>query len=294
MKPMAWGKRWLMAGLVGGATIALPAQSVLCVEKDGKAAVVRAVHNSHPMLLENGKLGSHSRGARAALVEAKEFLPYFVAVRDLEVKSSYLELHANGSSGDVNNQFEFRARFESPFALREVFFVLELEAEAGKYIFYYEVGELKPREPKRVAVFVPMGFKMGTGKFKLHLFSEGGELLHSEQPPLFRDRAVDRMVRRRIEGVKDAPLRPFVGPAPDYPRALLKKKVSGTASVRFRVMPNGAVLDPEIAAASAPEFGEAALAAVRLWRFLPAVKSGRPIEGRAELPFTFEPPAEEK
>jgi len=52
----------------------------------------------------------------------------------------------------------------------------------------------------------------------------------------------------------------------------------------------GAVLDPSVVTATAPEFGEAALAAIRQWRFLPKVKAGRPLETRATMPFDFCPP----
>lgn len=267
------------------------AQQVLCVEHKGQIALVRAVHDGSPQVDVDGKRVTVSRGAKAGLVDAKEFLPFFVSVRNMEARSTYLTL--NGS-GDINNQFEFHATFESPFYLKDVFFVLELQLEAGKYIFYYEVGELEPRVPKQARVYVPVSFKLGEGRFQLHLFSEGGELLHSEQPPLFRDQVLDRMVRRRLEGVNDAPLRPFIGPAPEYPRAFLKSKIKGEAVVRFRVTRTGLVLSAEVASATAPEFGESALAAVRLWRFLPPVKAGVAVESKAELPFKFTPPAEAK
>lgn len=295
MTAMTWGRSLVATVMLSGLATAGRAQQLLCVEHKGKAAVVRAVHDGNAQIEVDGKRITMTRGVKSALVDAKEFLPFFVSVRHMEAKSTYLTLHgANGGSGDINNQFEFHATFESPFHLKDVFFVLEIHLEAGKYIFYYEVGELEPRVPRPVRVYVPVSFKLGEGRFQLHLFSEGGELLHSEQPPLFRDQVLDRMVRRRLEGVSDAPLRPFIGPAPEYPRAFYKKKLQGEAVVRFRVTRTGAVLSAEVASATAPEFGEAALAAVRLWRFLPPVKGGVAVEGKAELPFKFTPPAEEK
>jgi len=295
MTAMRWGRSILATVMLSGLASAGRAQQVLCVEHKGKAAVVRAVRDGNPQIEVDGKRISVSRAVKAGLFDAKEFLPFFVSVRHLQARSTYLTLEGpSGGTGDINNQFEFHATFESPFYLKDVFFVLELQLEVGKYIFYYEVGQLEPRVPKPVRVYVPVSFKLGEGHFKLHLFSEGGELLHSEQPPLFRDQALDRMVRRRLEGVSDAPLRPFVGPAPEYPRSLFKSKVQGEAVVRFRVTRTGMVLNAEVASATAPEFGEAALAAVRLWRFLPPVKGGVATEGKAELPFKFTPPAEEK
>ena len=81
--------------------------------------------------------------------------------------------------------------------------------------------------------------------------------------------------------------RPFVGPSPEYPPGLRKAKVKGEAMIRLQIRANGAVLDPQVRSASDPAFGEAALAAIRMWRFLPKVKDGRPVGTEAEMPFSF-------
>ena len=43
--------------------------------------------------------------------------------------------------------------------------------------------------------------------------------------------------------------------------------------------------------ASDPAFGEAALAAIRMWRFLPSVRNGTPVATNAVIPFVFDPPS---
>jgi outer membrane biosynthesis protein TonB len=50
------------------------------------------------------------------------------------------------------------------------------------------------------------------------------------------------------------------------------------------------VSDPKLVAASLPEFGEAAMAVIRQWRFLPTVKNGHPVPTRVEMPFNFPAP----
>lgn len=284
----------------GGSLLALSpvlawAQQVLVVEAEGKAQIVRDVHNGFCFYERDGKLVSAARQARTALAPVKEFLPLFVSVRDMEAKSHTLNLMTNSGSGEVNPEFEFRAKFESGYRLEHVFYVLELDSEElGKRVFCDEVGTLEPRLTRSVRIRVPVVAKLGAGKFKLHLFADGGELLHSQMPPLFREAQLDRMVRSRVQGEKDAPVRPFVGPPPEYPKSFLKKRLSGEAAVRFRVSRTGAVLEPAVKSASAPEFGESALAAARLWRFLPKMQNGRPVEAEVVLPFKFEPPADEK
>jgi TonB family protein len=101
------------------------------------------------------------------------------------------------------------------------------------------------------------------------------------------DSALDRMVLARIKGVKAAPARPFLGPAPEYPKDLNRKRVDGNATIAFVIDVRGVVGAPSVVSASLPEFGESALAAIRLWRFVPGVKDGQPVESRAEMPFEF-------
>jgi TonB family protein len=49
------------------------------------------------------------------------------------------------------------------------------------------------------------------------------------------------------------------------------------------------VLDPTIVEASDPAFGEAAVEALRVWRFIPAIKNGHPVEITANMPLDFSP-----
>lgn len=61
-----------------------------------------------------------------------------------------------------------------------------------------------------------------------------------------------------------------------YPYALLAAKREGKALIRYLVDERGRVAQATVGEASAPEFGEALLAAVEQFRFEPAVKNGRP------------------
>lgn len=284
-----------MLALAPAARSAESQAQALVVEVDGKPQLVRDVHNGFCYYQRDGQLVNAPRHARTALASVKEFLPIFVSVRDLQARSHTLNLMGNAGSAEVNPEFEFAARFESGFRLERVFYVLELDTEElGKRVFCDEVGTIEPGVPRRVHTRVRAVAKLGAGKFKLHLFADGGELLHSEQPPLFREQQLDRMIRNRVKGDTDAPVRPFIGPAPEYPKPLLKKRINGEAVVAFRVSRTGAVLDPAVQSASAPEFGESALAAARLWRFLPQMKGGRAVETVVNMPFRFEPPPAEE
>ncbi len=266
----------------------LAAQNLLYVEHDGKMCRVHSARGVRPYVEVDGKLVAAS-GNRVVLRKFEEYLPAFVAVRDVDVRSTYMGVI--GTADTLNKEFHFRAKFETPYQLDDVFIVLDLDTEtAGKQLFVCEVVGLEPNEPKWVSVGVPLSYELGSGHFQLHIFSGGLEVLHSGIPFPVQEAALDRMVAKRIESVRDAALKPFVGPAPEYPASLLKAKVEGQAVVSFRVGTSGRILEPVIKSATDPTFGEAALAAVRLWRFLPKVKNGHPVETKAEMPFVFAPP----
>jgi TonB family protein len=143
-------------------------------------------------------------------------------------------------------------------------------------------------------VVVPLAEELGSGSYQLHVFTQGREVFNSLQPWEFREGVLNQMVMKRIEGVQDAPPQPFVGPVPEYPPALRKKRVKGEAVVAVRITHLGVVADPEVVEASDPAFGQAALVAVRQWRFLPQVKGGRPVEINVRVPFGFEVPPDDK
>src|SRR5580704_8394589 len=66
-------------------------------------------------------------------------------------------------------------------------------------------------------------------------------------------------------------------------------KTSG-ASVVLRVLVgvSGAVEGVDVLESGGAEFDQAAMAAVRLWRFDPATRAGTPVAVRVRIPFVFE------
>jgi len=282
----AWKIVLLIAVIVGP----LSAQNLLLTEYKGKLLPVVRARDSRPFVNVEGKLMA-AEGRRFALHKVDEYWPVYIAVRDMDVSTSYLDM----SGSEINHEFRLRARLETPYVLEDVFIVLELDTEsAGKILFLTEVGNMAPREPKHLALRVPMSSGLGAGHYFIHLFSKGAEVLHSQLDPAYRDAVLDAMTRKRIESIKDSGPTLLMGPQPEYPAALFKNKVSGEVKISLRIGSNGRVYDPKIETASDPAFGDAALTAVRLWRFLPKVKGGRPMETVATLPLTFMPPEEKK
>jgi protein TonB len=96
-----------------------------------------------------------------------------------------------------------------------------------------------------------------------------------------------------------APPQPQASPAdfkrtrfvpPTYPPQALARRQEGEVRVRITVDTSGRVVDASVESATpAGVFDQAALNAVRKWRFEPIVKNGRPIEGSVVTTIRFQP-----
>jgi TonB family protein len=98
------------------------------------------------------------------------------------------------------------------------------------------------------------------------------------------------MVAKRIKGVHSQTPRIFVAASPEYPPSLVSSNQKGQASVACRIGPNGAVYNPVVRSATDPAFGDAAVAAVRTWRFLPQVTDGAAVGIDVVIPILFDQP----
>src|ERR1700694_1270263 len=109
----------------------LVAQNILLAERDGKFFAVRSARSNRPMVQVDGKMVT-ADGRRFALKKTEEYRPEFVDVRDLDVKTQYLNLTGGV---ELNHDFIFYAVVVTPYYLDDVFIVLELgTAEAGKVV----------------------------------------------------------------------------------------------------------------------------------------------------------------
>jgi TonB family protein len=265
----------------------LSAQTVLMCENDGKESWVRAAHGQDPCVEVNGKVKPILTEG-FDLKKVSEFLPVFVSVKHIKVASRWLNL-SNGA--EINHEFLFNATFESMYALKDVFLVLDMTTESGtKHLFLSQVGDMDPHRERSVDAEVPVSEQMGHFKYRLHIYSEGMEVLQSEIPFGVREAALDRMVARRIKDVHAQAPKIFVAAAPEYPPSLVSANLRGQVMVACRIGPNGAVYNPVVQSATDPAFGDAALTAVRVWRFLPAVKDDAAVGIDVVIPVVFDPP----
>jgi len=75
---------------------------------------------------------------------------------------------------------------------------------------------------------------------------------------------------------------------PDYPASAYRDRVEGTVLVGIVVDPEGRAGTVDLVRRSGNrELDRAAVDAVKQWTFEPAVRNGRAVEGRVEVPVTF-------
>ncbi|MGY0559561.1 energy transducer TonB [Luteimonas sp. A277] len=84
--------------------------------------------------------------------------------------------------------------------------------------------------------------------------------------------------------------RPIHSPAPTYPRSALRRGHSGEVLVRALVGVDGRPRQVEVIGSSSHRaLDQAALRAVRNWRFQPAMQDGQPVAEPVEIPVEFNP-----
>jgi protein TonB len=82
-------------------------------------------------------------------------------------------------------------------------------------------------------------------------------------------------------------------PKPNYPLQAFQEGIEGTVLVEILIDAEGRVARSRVVE-SVPGLDEAALAAVREWRFIPARKEGKAVPALAHVPVSFKIGADKK
>lgn len=94
--------------------------------------------------------------------------------------------------------------------------------------------------------------------------------------------------RMRLHTAVSQPPQPATAPDVIYPEVLLAQGIEGTAEVSFLVDIFGSTEDVKVVSASHPEFGEAAAAAIRRLRYVPARDGTRRVPCAVSLTIFFQ------
>lgn len=80
---------------------------------------------------------------------------------------------------------------------------------------------------------------------------------------------------------------PVKTPPPVYPVDLRRKSIGGLVTVRVVIDEQGNVADCAVKKSSRMEFEDPAIAAVKQWKFKPAMKDGMPVRCHMLVPINF-------
>ena len=118
----------------------------------------------------------------------------------------------------------------------------------------------------------------------------------ASKPPETWLKDLDRLLAAAAEDLQAPPAdgrrprRVLWNEPPAYPGDLRRRRVTGSARVQFSLDDLGFTRDVTLLEASHPEFGPAAIAAVRQWRFDPEWENGVAQRGPTETTVRFNPP----
>ncbi len=152
-------------------------------------------------------------------------------------------------------------------------FSLEIEAPPE------EIEEKPPEEPMDEPTNLDLGMDLGD----LSVGTGGGFVV---EIPKFAMRGGDDSFGA---GDLDSPPQPVAKSQPIYPSKLLSKGIGGRVVVEVVVDATGKIASAKVRNSSGNrDLDEAALKAVRKWRFRPAVQGGKKARATALVPFDFE------
>ncbi len=263
------------------------AQNAFVAYEDGQVRLVKEVRNGHPEIDVDGKL-QRGYGGRFALMKTPFYLPGLVTLPKFIVKSHHLEMIQSGAR--LNYELRIEGRAIADVTLKHCFFVLELTSWRGSNVVFAELPDLEAGKEKDFELYFTLQIPLEEGKYRVHVFSDGAELLNSRMPAAYlatqRQKTDDYLSGRKTEfaAVPAHMVRAV------YPAGLSANVLEGQVKVSCRINLRGQVVSAEVVECSHPAFSEPALAAVRQWEFDPAVKDRQLMESTEVVSLRIKPP----
>jgi TonB family protein len=263
------------------------AQNAFIVIEDGQTRVVKEIRNGRPQIDVDGK-SQQAYGEQFGLTKAPFYRPGLVALPKFFVKTRHLNMPK--FAAHVNYQMEIRGTAKSDVPLTNCFFVLELMSWKDTSFLFTGMPNLEAGKEEDFDLSFKLQVPLEEGHYKVHIFSDGVELLHSKMPADYlaaqKQKSDDFASGRKTEfaAVPAQKIRAV------YPAELTANALEGRVKVNCRINNRGQVVSAEIVESSHPAFSEPALAAVRQWKFDPAVKDRHLVESTEIVSILISPP----
>jgi TonB family protein len=194
---------------------------------------------------------------------------------------------------DIGYGIDIIGHLQSDVPLKHCFIVLEITSGKDRGLIYNELPDLPAGETRELQIVARLQEQLDPGHYVVHVFSDGIELLNSKMPQVYimqQTRKTDELLLKKAPDRTVALSRDKAPVNPIYPAALVPQGLAGSAKVKCTINAKGEVAAAEVVEASHPLFGEAAVAAVRQWKFEPAIIDHRYVEATVIVPVDFTPP----
>lgn len=117
---------------------------------------------------------------------------------------------------------------------------------------------------------------------------EGDRPRPTPAPPSFEPPPRPSLARVVAAAAVEAPAAEIHNPPPEYPASAVRRRWEGSVVLAFEVRADGTCGDISVIESSGHAIlDEAAVRAVREWRFRPALRDGVPVPARQTIRFTF-------
>lgn len=258
---------------------------------------VRAMTAETPYGYENGKVVPPS--PRVNIGEQNVFIyglrrdtDYFPAIVTLKIVKAGFESQSLDSVNRWDKKLRFIANFSSSSPLPNAFIVMGFEGYGvdGKFFVAHEISPAALRGEQALSADFWLPPQAKTDHYEVHVFSKGVEVFNSTMPRDAIESGLTKIATDRAGNSMNANAKLLTGSLPVWPEGLPKSKTKGQAVITCVVGKNGQPQEVKVKSASAPEFGEAAVAALAQWWFVPKVVNGEPVVSAAELPFEIAAP----
>jgi TonB family protein len=107
--------------------------------------------------------------------------------------------------------------------------------------------------------------------------------------PPAQEPELQRLVTEPVYSLKEVDQAPVAisQQAVTYPRTLRTQRLEGSVNVGFTITSKGAVLDPHAVSSTNEAFEQAAIDAVKKWKYKPGLKDGKPVSTKVQVTLTF-------
>jgi TonB family protein len=260
------------------------AQTMLLSRVDGRIGPVDQVVGLVPYARIDGALKS-TLGSGLFLHRAPVFHTGPIKIDEFKITTRWLE--ADGSQ--LNAEMTLVGYLTASEALDDCYLAFEGLGPDGKtkQIGTVELPHLAAGEKQPMRVLLHLSTIPEAGHYRIHIFSGRLECLTSLMGPNYIYGKTTAGDLARTEARDAAPL---LGVAPAYPKNLVAQAIAGSARLSCLVGSDGSVREASVVEAAQPEFGQAALIALKQWIFVPAVKDHHYVEETIVVPFNFKAP----